>query len=113
MAASVVFGLSLGNHALTLLLVPGIAVYVLLVEPRILWRRWRLVLACAATIALVTVVVYAYIPLRSSMDPPLDYADPAHVGSLLVPRARPAVPGLVPHPAALRGRSSRARGQRS
>jgi hypothetical protein len=49
---------------------------VLLVEPRILWRRWRLVLACAATIALVTVVVYAYIPLRSSMGPPLDYAMP-------------------------------------
>jgi hypothetical protein len=76
LAAAVVFGLSLGNHALTLLLVPGIAVYVLLVEPRILWRRWRLVLACVAAIAIVTIAVYAYIPLRSSMDPPLDYASP-------------------------------------
>jgi Protein of unknown function (DUF2723) len=76
LAASVVFGLSLGNHALTLLLAPGIAAYVLLVEPRILWQRWRLVLACAATIAVVTVAVYAYLPLRSSMEPPLDYAMP-------------------------------------
>jgi 4-amino-4-deoxy-L-arabinose transferase-like glycosyltransferase len=75
-AASVAFGLALGNHALTLLLAPGIAVFVLLVEPRIVWRRWRLVLGCAATIALVTILVYAYIPLRSSMVPPLDYAMP-------------------------------------
>ena len=76
LAASVVFGLSLGNHALTLLLAPGVAAYVLLVDPRILWRRWRLVVACAATVVLVTVAVYAYIPLRSSMEPPLDYAMP-------------------------------------
>ena len=41
--AAAVFGLSLGNHALTLLLAPGIAVYLLFVEPRILWHRWRLV----------------------------------------------------------------------
>ena len=76
MAAAVIFGLSLGNHALTLLLAPGIAVYVLLVAPRILWRRWRLVLAAAAALAVSAALVYLYLPLRSAMDPPLDYADP-------------------------------------
>jgi len=76
LAAAAVYGLSLGNHALTLLLAPGVAVYVLLVSPRILWRQWRLVLACAAVLVLSTAVVYLYLPIRSAMDPALDYADP-------------------------------------
>jgi hypothetical protein len=75
-AAAVVYGLSLGNHALTLLLAPGIAAYVLLGAPRILWQAWRLVLACLASLVLAAAAVYAYLPLRSAMDPPLDYADP-------------------------------------
>ncbi len=75
-AAAVVYGLSLGNHALTLLLAPGIAAYVLMVAPRILWRQPRLVVAGAAAVLLTTALVYAYLPVRSAMDPPLDYADP-------------------------------------
>jgi hypothetical protein len=76
LAAAIVFGLSLGNHALTLLLAPGIVAYVLVVSPTILWRQWRLVLGCLAAACAAVVVVYAYLPLRSAMDPPLDYADP-------------------------------------
>ena len=76
LAAAVVFGLSLGNHALTLLLAPGIAAYVLLVAPRILRREPRLALAAAGALVAATVLVYLYLPLRSAMDPPLDYADP-------------------------------------
>jgi 4-amino-4-deoxy-L-arabinose transferase-like glycosyltransferase len=76
LAAALVFGLSLGNHALTLLLAPGIAAFVLLVSPRILWRQKGLVLACAVVFALATVATYLYLPLRSAMDPPLEYADP-------------------------------------
>ena len=34
---------------------------------------WR----AAATLVLTTVAIYAYLPIRSSMDPPLDYAHPA------------------------------------
>jgi hypothetical protein len=75
-AAALVFGLSLGNHGLTILLAPGVAAYVLLVAPRILWQQWRLVLACIAVLVATTVLVYAYIPLRASMDPPLNYAVP-------------------------------------
>ena len=74
--AASVYGLSLGNHALTLLLAPGIAAFVLLVSPRILRRQWRLVATCAAVIGLSAAAVYLYLPLRSAMDPPLDYADP-------------------------------------
>lgn len=77
MAAAVVYGLSLGNHALTLLLAPGIAAFVLLVSPRILWRQWRLVLASVAVLALAAALVYLYLPLRAAMGPPLDYAHPA------------------------------------
>ena len=76
-AAALVYGLALGNHALTVLLAPGVAAFVLLVAPRILWRQWRLVLLCLAVLTLTTVAVYAYLPLRSAMDPPLDYADAA------------------------------------
>ncbi|MFV2063669.1 MAG: protein O-mannosyl-transferase family [Chloroflexota bacterium] len=75
-AAAVVFGLSLGNHALTLLLAPGIALFVILVEPKMVWRQWRLVLLCVAALALTAAAVYAYLPIRSAMDPPLDYASP-------------------------------------
>ncbi len=74
--AAAVYGLALGNHALTLLLAPGIAAFVLLVVPRILWRQWRLVLACLAVVALAATAVYLYLPIRSAMDPALDYADP-------------------------------------
>jgi 4-amino-4-deoxy-L-arabinose transferase-like glycosyltransferase len=74
--AAVAYGLSLGNHALTLLLAPGIAAYVLLVAPRILVREWRLVLTACGALVATTVLVYLYLPLRSAMDPPLDYADP-------------------------------------
>ncbi len=76
-AAAVCFGVSVGNHALTLLLAPGIALFVLAVAPRILWRQWRLVLVCVAAVVITTVAVYAYLPIRSAMGPPLDYAHPA------------------------------------
>jgi 4-amino-4-deoxy-L-arabinose transferase-like glycosyltransferase len=71
-AAAAVFAVALGNHALTLLLAPGIGLYVFLVQPHILWRRWRLVLGCALVLVGLTVALYAYLPLRSAMGPPLD-----------------------------------------
>jgi len=76
LAAAVVFGVSLGNHALTLLLAPGIALFVLATFPRLLVDRPRLVLGCVGALVLTTALLYAYLPLRSAMDPPLDYANP-------------------------------------
>ncbi len=76
-AAGAVYGFSLGNHALTMLLAPGIALFVLLVAPPILWQQTRLVLICTAVLALTALVVYLYLPIRAAMDPALMYADPS------------------------------------
>ncbi len=74
-ASAALFGVSVANHALTLLLAPGVGLYVLLVYPGIL-RRVRFVATCVAALALTTVVLYAYLPIRSAMNPPMDYANP-------------------------------------
>jgi hypothetical protein len=63
-AAAIVFGLAVGNHSLTLLLAVPVGLYVLAVDPRI-WRRGRLVLACAGALALTLVIVYLELPLRA------------------------------------------------
>jgi hypothetical protein len=82
LAASLVYGVSLGNHALTVLLAPGIAAFVLAVQPSI-FRRWRLVLSCAGIIALTILALYAYIPIRAAMGPPLNYAHPSSLQGFL------------------------------
>ena len=75
-AATVVFALAVGNHSLTLLLAPAIAVYVLAVEPRII-RRWRLVAGCLGALAITLVVVYLELPLRAGpFRAPLVYGTP-------------------------------------
>ena len=76
LSAAAVFGVSLGNHALTMLLAPGIAAFVLLVSPRILRQQTRLVVFGVVVLALAAVAVYLYLPLRAAMDPPLMYANP-------------------------------------
>jgi len=79
-AAAVLFGLAAGNHSLTLLLVPPIALYVLAVEPGI-WRRWRFALTCLLAAAVTLVLVYLELPVRGGLVPaltaPLVYAKPA------------------------------------
>jgi hypothetical protein len=76
MAAALVFGLGMGNHPLIGLTAFGIAAWLLLVD-RGIWRRWRLLLACAGLLAL-GLSVYAYIPIRAVTppEPPLFYARP-------------------------------------
>ena len=74
-AAAIAYGVSLGNHGLTFLLAPAIAIFVFLVEPGIV-RRPRLIVACAGALAVTTVLLYLYLPIRSSMNPPLDYGNP-------------------------------------
>ncbi len=75
-AAAVVFGISLGNHTLTLLLAPGIALYVLAVEPRIVLRP-GLLARCLGALVLTTVVLYLELPLRAGpLRAPLVYGHP-------------------------------------
>jgi hypothetical protein len=63
-AATVVFGLAIGNHSLTLLLAIPVGLYVLAVDPGIL-RRGRLILTCVAVLVATVVAVYLELPLRA------------------------------------------------
>ena len=85
--AAALYGVMLGNHTLTVLLAPGIALYVLAVEPGILRRR-RFVGLCAGVLLATTVALYLQLPIRAAMGAPLVYGTPEHVGGLLVRRPR-------------------------
>jgi hypothetical protein len=77
-AATIVFGLAVGDHSLTLLLAIPVALYVLAVDPGI-WRRGRLVLTCVAALAVTVVLVYLELPLRAApglFRAPLVYGTP-------------------------------------
>lgn len=63
-AAAVVFGLSVGNHSLTLLLILPVVVFVRLVQPTI-WRDQRLVALCIGGFVATVVLVYLELPLRA------------------------------------------------
>ncbi len=74
--AAVVCAIALGNHSLVLLLAPGIALYVLAVEPGIV-RRPRLVGACLVALAATLFLVYLELPLRAGpFRAPLVYGHP-------------------------------------
>lgn len=75
-AAAVVFGLAAGNHSLTLLLAPPIALYVLTVE-RDLLARPGFVAVCGATALATVALVYLELPLRAGpFKAPLVYGRP-------------------------------------
>ena len=74
--AAAAFGLGIAAHPLVGLTAFGIAAWLIAVD-RHLWRRWRLVAACAAVIGL-GMALYGYIYIRAIVDPapPLFYAHP-------------------------------------
>jgi hypothetical protein len=74
-AAACVYGIAFANHGLAWLLPPAIALFVILVAPRIV-LQWRLVLACAAVLAVTIVALYAELPIRAAMNAPLVYGHP-------------------------------------
>ena len=76
-AAALTFGIGLGAHPLLGFTAPGIAAWLVAVDRRI-WRRWRTLAACAALLAVGVIGSYAYIVIRSQInpDPPLFYARP-------------------------------------
>jgi hypothetical protein len=81
-AAAVVFGVSLGNQALTALLVPGIALYVLATDRRIL-RRPLFVVGCLAAAAGTTALLYLQLPLAVALGAPLIYGRPGTLSGFL------------------------------
>lgn len=60
---SALVGLSLTHHAMTLFLIPGLVIYVTLLDPR-WWRSFRVWLASGIAF-LAPLLLYLYIPLRS------------------------------------------------
>jgi Protein of unknown function (DUF2723) len=75
--AAILFGLAAGNHSLTLLLIPPIALYVLATEPAIL-RRPRFVATCLLAAFGTAALVFLELPIRGGLLPaPLIYAEPA------------------------------------
>jgi hypothetical protein len=58
------YGLSLGTHLSNLALAPGIAVFVVTVNPRIL--RQRATMACAAVLVMLGALQYLWLPLKAS-----------------------------------------------
>lgn len=70
------FGVALANHALSLLLIPAIGLFVLAVEPGVL-RRPKLVLAALGACAGVAALLYLQLPLRAGpFRAPLVYGSP-------------------------------------
>jgi hypothetical protein len=74
-ASAALYGVMLGNHTLTILLAPGIALFVLAVDRRIL-RHPRLVALCAGALIGTTVALYLELPIRAAMGAPLVYGHP-------------------------------------
>ena len=76
MAATVVFGLAVGNHSLTLLLAVPVGLYVLAVDPGIV-RRPRLIGTCVVALVATLALVYLELPLRAGpFRAPLVYGHP-------------------------------------
>jgi hypothetical protein len=75
-AAAIVFGIALANHTLSLLLIPGIGLFVLAVEPRIVRRR-RFFFGCVGAALITCALLYLELPLRAGLfRAPLVYGHP-------------------------------------
>jgi len=96
-AAAVLYGIMLGNHGLTVLLAPGIALYLLAVEPGII-RRPRLVATCAVALVGTAVVLYLELPIRAAMGAPLVYGRPDTVDGFLYVVLGQQFGGLMTNP---------------
>ena len=77
-AAAGVYGVAMTNHSLTLMLAPGIALFVLAVDPRIL-LKWRTLATAAAVLGVTAVLFWLELPIRAAMQAPLVYGHPDSV----------------------------------
>jgi hypothetical protein len=75
-------GLALGNHLMTLIVAPFVALFVLWVG-RDAIRARPVILAAAAGAGVLGLCVYLYIPIAASLSPPLSYNHPVTVDAVL------------------------------
>lgn len=82
LGAAVVAGVAAANHSLAVFLVPGVALFVIAVEPRLLGPGRRRVLARSLLVAaLTTGLLYLELPLRAGpLRAPLVYGSPDTFG---------------------------------
>ena len=73
--AAALYGVALGNQALTVLLAPGIALFILAVAPGT-WRRPSLVGRCGLAVLGTAALLYLELPIRAAMGAPLVYGHP-------------------------------------
>jgi hypothetical protein len=78
-AAAALYGVALGNQALTILLAPGIALFIVVVEPGG-WLRPAQLGRCALALFGVVALVYLELPIRAAMGAPLVYGHPDTFG---------------------------------
>ncbi|HWV57970.1 MAG TPA: DUF2723 domain-containing protein [Longimicrobiales bacterium] len=75
-----ILALSVGNHLMAFLAAPAVVLLIVMVEPRTL-LNWKLY-AGAAAVALLGLSIHLYLPLRASLDPVINEADPSTLQAL-------------------------------
>jgi hypothetical protein len=81
-----ILALAVGNHLMSFLAAPAIAALILLVEPRTL-LNWRLY-AFGAAVAVLGLSMHLFLPLRASLGPIINEADPSTWQALMDSLAR-------------------------
>ncbi len=71
-AIGLLYGLSFGNHLSTVLLAPGIGLFLLVVGRREMWHPRQVLLLLVPFLAGLS--IYLYLPLRYQAQPPFNYA---------------------------------------
>ena len=70
-----VLALSVGNHLMAFLVAPSLAIFIIMVAPRTL-LNWRLY-AAGILVAAIGLSIHLFLPLRASLDPIINEADPS------------------------------------
>jgi Protein O-mannosyl-transferase TMEM260-like len=73
--------LSVGNHLMAFLAAPALVLFILIVEPRT-FTNWKLYAAALAAI-IIGLSIHVFLPLRASLHPIIDEADPSTWHALL------------------------------
>jgi len=66
-----IFGLSLTNHTMMIMLAPVFIIYILFVQPNLIYN-WKLILK-AFILSILGFSIYLFLPLRSAMFPEIDW----------------------------------------